>query len=112
MTVLAQVSSHVVRRDDPAPPPPTWSGSFNKKSQESSGVLAMINLLVTDLEKEIVEAETEEKNAQKDYEATMADGTAKRTADTKSIIEKNKAVADTEVALDVHSEGKENAARE
>merc|ERR1719230_881732 len=36
----------------PPPPPETW-GAYSKKSEESNGVLAMIDMLVADLEKEI-----------------------------------------------------------
>ena len=39
----------------------------------------MIDMLVADLDKEMTEAETEEKNAQADYEEMMADSAEKRT---------------------------------
>ena len=48
-----------------APPPaPEAFGAYAKRSQESNGVIAMLDMLVADLDKEITEAETEEKNAQ------------------------------------------------
>merc|ERR1719316_2076622 len=56
----------------------------------------MIDLLIRDLEKEMTEAETEEKDAQRDYEAMM-DGAAKKRADAvKAIAEKENAKADAE----------------
>merc|ERR1712061_417033 len=64
---FVQVSSH---RDAPAPPPETWD-AYSKKSEETTGVISMIDLLVKDLEKEMTEAETEEKEAQADYETMM-----------------------------------------
>lgn len=113
--VFAQVSSHVHHKDEPeesSKPPETWKGSYAKKSEETGGVMAMIGLLVTDLEKEITEAETEERNSMEDYQKTMADSKEKREADSKSILEKRKAVSDTEVTLETHAEGKTNTGRE
>merc|ERR1719454_112181 len=50
----------------PPPPPETFEGAYQKKGEESNGVIAMINLLVKDLDKEMTEAETEEEDSQKD----------------------------------------------
>merc|ERR1719188_2664954 len=63
ITALAQVSMHRQRRDAPAPPPETW-GAYQTKSGENTGVIAMIDLLIKDLQKEMTEAETDEKNSQ------------------------------------------------
>merc|ERR1719382_1454903 len=64
ITYFAQVSAHSTR-DLVAPPPPpeTW-GAYQKKGQEHSGVMNMMDLLVTDLDKEMAEITTDEKNAQ------------------------------------------------
>merc|ERR1719215_1039090 len=67
IAVLAQVSMHRNRKDAPAPPPATW-GAYASKSEESTGVIAMIDLLIKDLAKEMTEAETDEKDSQGDYE--------------------------------------------
>merc|ERR1719333_298135 len=56
----------------------------------------MIDLLIRDLSKEMTEAETEEKDAQKDYEKMMDDAAKKRYEDLKSIAEKESAKADAE----------------
>ena len=42
----------------------------------------MIDLLIADLEKEMTEAETDEKDAQADYEKFMGDSAEKRTTDS------------------------------
>merc|ERR1740121_2857648 len=76
---LVQVSQH----DAPEPPPETW-GAYAKSGQETAGVIQMIDLLIKDLDKEITEAEVEEKNAQKAYEELMGDSAAKRAADMKA----------------------------
>merc|ERR1719161_2186737 len=42
------------------PPPPETAAAFSKKSEESNGVIAMIDLMVKDLTKEMTEAKAEE----------------------------------------------------
>jgi hypothetical protein len=111
ITVLAQVSTHAQRRDAPAPPPETWD-AYAKKSGESTGVIAMIDLLIKDLEKEMTEANTEEKDAQADYEQMMKDAADKRTTDSKALTEKGSAKADMEAELQAHTEHKAAAGKE
>merc|ERR1719455_1403 len=82
----------------PAPPPATWD-AYAKKSQESNGVMAMIDMLAADLDKEIEEMRFEEKDAQQEYEQFVADSAAKRAADSKSIEEKEGAKAGAEAEL-------------
>merc|ERR1711962_765176 len=84
-----------LRRGAPPPPPETF-GAYSKKSSESGGVMAMIDLLSNDLKKEMTVAETEEKESQKDYEELMADSQKKRAADTKSITTKEQAKAEAD----------------
>jgi len=103
IAVLAQVSAHRQHKDAPAPPPATW-GAYASKSGETTGVIAMVDLLIKDLAKEMTEAETDEKNSQADYEQTMKDSAAKRTTDSKALTAKGSAKADTEAALQAHSE--------
>merc|ERR1719330_644570 len=88
IAVLAQVSVHDQQRAAPAPPPATW-GVYAKKSGESGGVISMITMLVGDLDKEVTEAETSEKDAQADYTELMKDSAAKRATDSKVLTEKS-----------------------
>merc|ERR1711978_76563 len=62
-----QISSHDSNRVAPPPPPETF-GPYTKKTEESTGVIAMIDLLVKDLDTELQEAEVMEADAQKEYE--------------------------------------------
>merc|ERR1712232_286590 len=62
-----------VQGTDAPPPPPETFDAYNKKSEESNGVIAMVDMLVKDLDKEMTEAETSEKDAQQDYEPMMQD---------------------------------------
>merc|ERR1719506_2972249 len=64
--VLADVSAHQQGAVAP-PPPPATAEAYSKKSEESNGVIAMIDLLLKDLDKEMTVAKTEEKDSQADY---------------------------------------------
>lgn len=114
IAVLAQVSSHarqLTQRDAPPPPPETY-GAYATKSQESTGVIAMIDLLIKDLVKDMTQAETEEKDSQAEYEALMGDSAAKRAQDSKSLTEKEAARADMSEALESHKSAKEASTKE
>merc|ERR1719389_236507 len=77
VTVLADVSAHDAGKVAP-PPPPATAAAFSKKSEESNGVIAMIDLMIGDLTKEMTEAKTTEADAQADYEQAMKDAAEKR----------------------------------
>jgi len=102
VTVLADVSTHKVA----PPPPPATAAAFSKKSEESGGVVALIDLMIKDLTKEMTEAEATEKNSQEDYESAMKDATEKRATDSKSLADKSKAKAELEADLEANSEEK------
>merc|ERR1740123_823947 len=98
IAVLAQLANHDHSSVAPPPPPATW-GAYSKKSEESGGVIGMIDLLIKDLEKEMTEAATTEKDSQADYEVMMRESAEKRVADSKSLADKQGTKADTEKAL-------------
>jgi len=99
VTVFAQVSSHRQGAGvAPAPPPATWD-AYASKGGESTGVIAMIDLLIKDLDTELTEAETDERESQKDYESMMAQSAKKRAEDSKALSDKEKLKADLEVDL-------------
>jgi hypothetical protein len=107
-TVLMQLSS---RKDAPAPPPATWD-AYAKKGQEINGVIAMVDLLVKDLDKEMTEARTDEKNSQAEYEEMTNDAAEKRTTDSKALTSKSAAKADMEGELQAHKDAKTGAGKE
>jgi len=102
--VAAHARASASGQEAPAPPPETWD-AYAKKGEESTGVIAMIDLLVKDLVLEMTEAETGEKEGQKDYEQMMADSADKRAADSKTIADKEQNKADAEVSLQDHKRG-------
>merc|ERR1719331_1574203 len=92
--MMVQVHAH-----DAPPPPPETAGPYQKKSEDSGGVIAMIDSLIAELDQELTESETEEKLAQEEYEELMADSAEKRSTDSKSLADKGALKADTEDAL-------------
>merc|ERR1719183_631002 len=88
--MFMQISAHRGKAD-PGPPP---AAPGAHKKQDGGGVIAMIDTLVKDLDTEMTEAKTNEKNAQEEYEEMMADSASKRVADSKSIADKSAAQAE------------------
>merc|ERR1719450_1339123 len=111
IAVFSEVSSHSGDQVAPPPPPETF-GAYQKKSEDSMGVMAMVDLLIADLDKEMTEAETAEKDAQSDYETAMKDAADKRTADSKLLSEKEGIKAESEADLEAKTEDKAAAAAE
>merc|ERR1719183_1889447 len=88
--MFMQISAHKGKAD-PGPPPEAPGAH---KKQDGNGVIAMIDTLIKDLDMEMTEAKTNEKNAQEEYEEMMADSSSKRAADSKSIADKSAAQAE------------------
>merc|ERR1712139_614811 len=84
VTVFLQTS----KKEAPPPPPETFD-AYAKKSGESGGVIAMMDSLIAD----------EEKDAQKDYERFMKDSAEKRADDSQAMADKSAVKADTEAML-------------
>merc|ERR1719378_170079 len=82
------------------------------KSEESGGVMAMMDLLLQDLEKELTTAKTEEKDAQADYEAFLKDSQEKRTEDSKALTDKEAALGGMESDLLAAKDSKKSTAKE
>jgi len=96
ITALVQISLH---KDAPAPPPAT-AEAYMKKTEESGGVIAMMDLLVKDLDEEMTTAEVDEKNSQAEYKQTMGDAGDKRREDAKSLTDKEAAHANLKASLE------------
>merc|ERR1719384_2536833 len=73
---MMAVSAHSAEATDAAPPPPpeTW-GAYKKQTEEAGGILNMIQMMISDVEKE---------NTQEEYETLIADSGKKRRMDSKS----------------------------
>jgi len=88
---FVQISQHN-RRADPGAAPETFSGDY-KKSEGSTGIIAMMSQMSKDVEMDNQEAKHDEETAQKDYVETMGEAAAKRGGDSKLIVEKEGAKA-------------------
>merc|ERR1719183_1284930 len=68
--------------------------------------------MVADLDEEMTVAKAEEKDAQEDYEKMMADSADKRAEDSKSMTDKESALAEMMAELEQHKEDKMSAFNE
>eukprot|EP00421_Protoceratium_reticulatum_P016345 CAMPEP_0168392268 /NCGR_PEP_ID=MMETSP0228-20121227/18411_1 /TAXON_ID=133427 /ORGANISM="Protoceratium reticulatum, Strain CCCM 535 (=CCMP 1889)" /LENGTH=693 /DNA_ID=CAMNT_0008405605 /DNA_START=34 /DNA_END=2112 /DNA_ORIENTATION=- len=108
---FVQISA--VEQDDTAQPsPPSTPSSYKKKTEESNGVIAMLNLLISDLDKGMTQADVEEKDAQTEYEAMIAEAGKKRATDAKALGDKASEKAAQEAALEDEKESKVATANE
>jgi len=108
LATLAQVKAHSQDQEGQPEAPP----AFEKKSEASNGVLALMDTLVADLDKEMTIAETEEKDSQKDYETFTADSKKKRADNIKTLEDKEAAVADAEASLQTNKDTQASASKE
>jgi|Transcript_44289 septal ring factor EnvC (AmiA/AmiB activator) len=111
VTVLSQIKQHDQDLVAP-PPPPEAPGAYKKKTESSNGVIAMIDLLIKDLDKEMAEAKTSEKDSQADYEKMMNDSASKRAEDTKVLTEKGSTLAELETSLQESTDNKASTGKE
>jgi len=95
---LVEVDLHDLGSAAPPPPPETW-GAYKKQTEEAGGILGMMTMMIADVEKEITESKTEEKNAQEEYDTLMKDSGEKRRMDSKTLSDKESVKADLEKAL-------------
>jgi len=78
---------------------PEGTAEYSDKKSEAQGVIQMLNMIITDLDKEIKAQEVAEKDAQSDYESFIEDSKVTRSADSKTLEKKAAAKADLEADL-------------
>jgi outer membrane murein-binding lipoprotein Lpp len=86
----------------PPSPPETWGSS--KAKGDSNAIFALFDTLTADIKKQVEEMQTEEKDAQMEYENFMADSAEKHAADAKAMSAKQSAKAETEAGLQKHGQ--------
>jgi len=91
---------------------PATFDAYSKKKDESDGVLGMLQLLVKDLDKEMIEAKTSEKDGQKDYEEMLTDSAQKRALDSATLTDKNIAKASLEADIEASKDAKASTGKE
>merc|ERR1719198_755144 len=104
--IVANLGGAVFAQGKEAPPPPPETfGAYVTKKEGTAGVIAMMDLLIKGLDKEMTAAQTAEADAQTDYEALMADSAEKRAADLASLTQKGAAKADMQASLQNENAG-------
>jgi len=91
-----KVEVAVLSQSGVAPPPPPEADLGYKKKEESKGVMALIETIIKDLEKEDLEMTGEEKGSQSMYEKFMAEAAEKRATMSQASVDKESALAETE----------------
>merc|ERR1712194_390100 len=88
------------------------AAAYKKKGEESNGVIAMMDLMVKDLDEEMTVSETENTNDQAQYEKTVAEAGDKRRQDSKSITDKEASKADLQSLLEKSDTDKKSATKD
>merc|ERR1719217_1134809 len=84
---------------DPGPPPETF-GAYEKKGEESAGVIGMMDMLIKDVQKDITAMELEEKDAQEEYEQFMTDAADKKAAEEDELMATKQYIAELHADCD------------
>jgi len=108
---LYKEPAFVQAQADPGPAPEGVK-AYKKSSEDSNGVIAMIDLLIKDLDKEMTEAEFKEKDAQEDYEVMLQDAAKKRAEDSKSLTDKEANLAELKQSLQEYTETQKTTVKE
>ena len=99
---LVQIRSH----SRVAQAPEVFSGIQQPKREKSTGVIALMNMMQSDLQSDMKDAEADEKMAQKEYEDLMTESAATRAQNAKSITTKEAAAAELEGKIQEAKESK------
>merc|ERR1719395_114345 len=105
--LYAQLNEYTTDDASAAPPPPpaTWD-AYQKKDGKSNGVIALMDMLLKELQDGITEAENEEKTAQKDYQRLMTESQETRASMSEGITSKEVAKADLDTKIEATKEKK------
>merc|ERR1719446_999825 len=79
--------------------PETFSGIQQPKSEKSTGVIALMEMMQKDLQADMKDAEADEQAAQKEYEDLMTESAASRAQAAQSITDKEASKAQLETKL-------------
>merc|ERR1719498_841447 len=108
-SIAAMFAQVRVARTHAAPPAPpaTWD-AYQKKDGKSNGVIALMEMLIKELEDGMTTAEHEEETAQKDYERLMSSSQETRAKNVESITTKEAAKAELDTKIEATKEKKVN----
>merc|ERR1719235_1213393 len=101
--LFTQVKVH--QHAAPPAPPATWD-AYQKKDGKSNGVIALMEMLIKELEDGMTTSEHEEETAQKDYERLMSTSQETRAKNVESITTKEAAKAELDMKIEATKEKK------
>jgi len=90
----------VVAGDAPPPPPSTWEAPYGGKTEESTGIVAILEMIHEDIQKDRAKAKTEEDEDQKAFEEFKknTDSQVKALEDANNSLEGEKGDKEDDVA--------------
>jgi chromosome segregation ATPase len=88
--------------------PETWEGERKNQGQASSGVIALMDTLVKDIDLQMKDAVNEEETSQRDYDTLMKDSKDAVAANERSKTEKEGQLANTEASVHEAENGRRN----
>jgi len=84
----------VTAGEAPPPPPPTWEGGYGGKTGETTGILAILDMVHQDILSDKAKAKAEEDKSQQEYDEFKADSETHMQSLTDEINEKEKIKGD------------------
>merc|ERR1719443_873399 len=103
---FVQIRKVSLLRSKVAPPEaPETFGAYEKKSEKSGGIMALMDMMINEMKASLNEAKFAEKQAQTDYVALMEDSKETREQNGKSIVNEDSTKASLEGALSEAKEG-------
>merc|ERR1719172_93316 len=106
MALAQKLASAPEYENDPDKAPEIFSGSYGGRKSESTGILAILEMLIEDVEKEMAEARADDAAAQAEYEKQNGalEDTLNAQEETLASLEQEK--ADREAKIDTYEEYK------
>merc|ERR1719420_2922531 len=107
---LAQTRSHIAQHggsaqpevaagEAPPPPPTTWSEPYGGNKGETNGIISLLEMVKTDIEKDITTATSEEAKAKADYDTFKSETEALIKSLTAEKVSLEGEVGDAETAV-------------
>jgi peptidoglycan hydrolase CwlO-like protein len=84
----------------PPPPPATWEAPYGGKTEESTGIIAILEMVAEDVQKDIALAQAAEEKAQTAYDEAKKNIEANIANLEADIVEQNSAIADKEETIE------------
>lgn len=108
--VLVQINEH--QQGAPPPAPETSGAYLGAKDDADEGPLSMLDKVIEDLDKGMKDAQTMERDSQRDYEQAMKDSADRRASSSKSLMDKGATKASVEADLEASKSEKGSTVKE